>query len=220
MPVLNRFNTTLSYARALFGVKMLSGKESASELVQFAMRSSFIRPYQIEEEFGEFANLVAEQHPRFVLEIGTFKGGTLFTFSRLAASDAKIMYLDITPHGKLRGALYRSFASNRGKVVSIIGDSHQQTSLDRVRAELSGNRLDMLFIDGDHSYDGVRRDFEMYSGLVRPGGIVAFHDIVEHPPEAGCEVAQLWQELKQRYRHLEIIKDRKQCWAGIGVLWV
>jgi len=48
---------------------------------------------------------------------------------------------------------------------------------------LNGEPLDFLFIDGDHTYEGVKRDFEMYSPLVRNGGIIAFHDIVKHPPE-------------------------------------
>jgi hypothetical protein len=34
----------------------------------------------------------------------------------------------------------------------------------------------LLFIDGDHRYEGVRRDFEMYSPLVGAGGLIAFHD--------------------------------------------
>lgn len=37
-------------------------------------------------------------------------------------------------------------------------------------------RYDMLIIDGDHSYDGVKFDFETYSGLVRAGGYILFDD--------------------------------------------
>jgi hypothetical protein len=74
-----------------------------------------------------------------------------------------------------------------------------------------------LFIDGDHSYEGVRRDFELYSHLVKDKGIIAFHDIVVHPPETGCEVSRLWNELKKRSQYSEIINDRKQRWGGIGV---
>lgn len=36
--------------------------------------------------------------------------------------------------------------------------------------------IDLLFIDGDHSYDGVRRDWEAFSPFVRPSGVVVFHD--------------------------------------------
>ena len=40
--------------------------------------------------------------------------------------------------------------------------------------------IDFLFIDGDHTYEGVKRDFEMCSLLVRKGGIIAFLDTVPH----------------------------------------
>jgi predicted O-methyltransferase YrrM len=43
---------------------------------------------------------------------------------------------------------------------------------------LKDNKVDFLFIDADHSYEGVKKDFEMYSPLVRKGGIIAFHDII------------------------------------------
>jgi len=46
-----------------------------------------------------------------------------------------------------------------------------------VRGILGSRKLDFLFIDGDHSYEGVRRDFEMYSPLVREGGIICMQCI-------------------------------------------
>ncbi|MCS7366302.1 MAG: class I SAM-dependent methyltransferase [archaeon YNP-WB-062] len=67
--------------------------------------------------------------------------------------------------------------------------------------------MDFLFIDGDHTYEGVKKDFEMYSPLVRGGGIIAFHDIVQHPPETGCEVSGFWNEIKLRYKYREIVED-------------
>jgi len=60
----------------------------------------------------------------------------------------------------------------------------------------------------------------MYSSLVRPGGVIAFHDIVAHPPEAQCHVKEFWDVVKQRYRYKEIIDGPQQQWAGIGVLYV
>jgi predicted O-methyltransferase YrrM len=85
---------------------------------------------------------------------------------------------------------------------------------------LDGEKLDYLFIDGDHTYAGVKRDFEMYSPLVRSGGQVAFHDIAEHTREPSCEVDKFWNEIKQHYRHREMIENPKQGWAGIGVLFL
>ncbi|RPH56645.1 MAG: class I SAM-dependent methyltransferase, partial [Acidobacteria bacterium] len=87
--------------------------------------------------------------------------------------------------------------------------------------------LDVLFIDGDHSYEGVRRDFEMYRPLVREGGLIVFHDIV---PDFGQRygastrastggVPQFWAELKSRYPDVqEIIEDPRQDGYGLGVL--
>jgi predicted O-methyltransferase YrrM len=83
---------------------------------------------------------------------------------------------------------------------------------------LSGRQLDLLFIDGDHTYEGVKSDFEMYSPLARDGAVIAFHDILEHPPKLGVEVDRYWNEIKAGYRHVEIVSARRP-WGGIGVLW-
>lgn len=70
----------------------------------------------------------------------------------------------------------------------ILGDS--KTELSSLLNDLK--RIDFLFIDGDHTYEGVKRDFLMYSPLVRKGGIIAFHDIVPHPPECGGDIPRFW----------------------------
>ena len=92
--------------------------------------------------------------------------------------------------------------------------------LDQVKAVFRGQPLDYLFIDGDHSYQGVKSDFRMYSPLVRKGGIVAIHDVAEHPTALGSEVSRFWDEIKAQCRHAEIIESKSQGWAGIGVLYV
>src|SRR6202021_3047068 len=85
-------------------------------------------------------------------------------------------------------ALVPRFPRNRQQLPLIRGDSHTPETLDRVERLLTSDKLDYLFIDGDHTYDGVKRDFEMYSPLVRSGGMIAFHDIVVHTKEKSCEV--------------------------------
>ena len=37
-------------------------------------------------------------------------------------------------------------------------------------------KIDLLFIDGDHSYEGVKLDFELYSKLLSPKGVIILHD--------------------------------------------
>ena len=50
---------------------------------------------------------------------------------------------------------------------------------DSVAAASSWSRpIDLLFIDGDHSYEGVRRDWEAFTRFVAPFGVVVFHDTI------------------------------------------
>ena len=89
----------------------------------------------------------------------------------------------------------------------------------RVRSLLAGSPVDVLFIDGDHSYAGAKRDFELYHSLVRLGGFVAFHDIVRHAANVGCQVDRFWAEIRNNYRTEELVENPDQSGKGIGVLW-
>jgi predicted O-methyltransferase YrrM len=185
-----------------------------------------IKPIQVKYEIAKLLEIVAGLRPRVVLEIGTAGGGTLFLFTRAADPNAKIISIDL-PGGPFGGGyprwkipLYKSFSKEGQEIYLIRRDSHDPQTLEEVKRILGGERVDFLFIDGDHTYEGVKRDFEMYSPLVREGGIIAFHDICPHPPETKCEVNRFWNEIKQRYKFAEIVEDRDQKWAGIGVLYV
>ena len=100
----------------------------------------------------------------------------------------------------------------------IRDDSHAARSRDKVKALLGENQLDVLFIDGDHSFEGVKQDFVNYSPFVRPDGLIVFHDIASHPPAKDVHVEEFWAEVKAQYPFQEIIEDVNQGWAGIGIL--
>jgi len=192
----------------------------------FPFKHWSIRPGQVKEEITELLKILAMYDSRFILEIGTSGGGTLFLFARVSSPDAVIISIDL-PGGPFGGGyrewripLYKSFAIHRQKMYLIREDSHARFTLNMVEKILKGHKLDFLFIDGDHTYGGVKMDFEMYSKLVRKGGMIAFHDICPHLTQTKCEVSKFWCEIKDGYEHIELIKDRKQRWAGIGVLYV
>ena len=183
-----------------------------------------IRPLQVAEELAGLLERLAAEQPRRLLEIGTARGGTLFALCRAAAPDALLVSLDL-PWGSgggyrpWREALYSRFGTGRQRVVPLRGDSGARATRDRVAAVLDGP-LDFLLIDGDHSYEGARRDWELYAPLVRPGGLIAFHDIVPGPPALVGGVPELWTEIASGRATETLVRDWDQKGCGIGLVRV
>lgn len=186
--------------------------------------SLHIRPIQNPSELREFIHFLEPFRLQRILEIGTARGGTLYLFARIATPDAILMSIDLP--GGLFGKgyplwkipLYRSFALHQQTIHLERGNSHDDVMLRRVNSVFRSKFLDFLFIDGDHKYEGVKRDFEMYSPFVRPGGIISFHDIVPGNPSIVGGVPQFWAEIKTQYEHREIVDDWQQGGFGIGIL--
>jgi cephalosporin hydroxylase len=181
---------------------------------------------QVRSEIVALGKILQAHAPARSLEIGTNYGGTLFLLCNLSSPSAKIISVDL-PSGRFGGGyprrkipLFRQFPKSGQQQHLIRADSHRQETKERVLRILHGELLDYLFLDGDHTYEGVRQDFEMYAPLVRSGGIIALHDIAVHNRDTGCQVDKFWNEVKNQYRHQEIVEDPKQAWAGIGILYV
>ena len=58
--------------------------------------------------------------------------------------------------------------------------------------------IDLLFIDGNHTYPGVQSDYDRFSPRVKTGGVILFHDVANHRKDPGKEVEVI-----------EFINDRK-----------
>ncbi len=180
---------------------------------------------QIKSEIIGLVSELAKNPSRRLLEIGTATGGTLFMFTRIAAKDADIISIDL-PFGrygagylKYRASLMRAFALVNQKMHLLRLDSHQASTIDKLKDILKGELLDFLFIDGDHSYAGVKADFENYSPLVRPGGLIAFHDIVDNDNDKSFGTQVFWREIKDKYQHQEFVRpEADNVGCGIGLL--
>jgi predicted O-methyltransferase YrrM len=177
-----------------------------------------IEPVQIRSEAIAFLSLLRDERPRRVLEVGTANGGTLYLLSWAAASDARLLSIDVREAPRVRRLLYRGFVGRRQRVAVRTADSHDRETRVSVERFFRGAPLDVLFIDGDHSYDGVRRDYELYAPLVRPGGLIAFHDIVEGPETAVGGVPRFWREASASLGDpIEFVESWSQGGYGIGV---
>jgi predicted O-methyltransferase YrrM len=210
-------------------VPQLAQKSYSAEIaVGVAMKGlgGYIRPSQLRWEILSLARIVEKLRPRTVLEIGTSTGGTLFLWARLATPDANLISIDL-PGGENEWAyprwkepFYKTFASAGQRIDLIRGDSHGTEVFGEFQKSLGAHKIDFLFIDGDHSYAGVKKDYELYSPFVRKGGVIAFHDVAVHPPITGSEVHLFWDELKRSQITKEFIENETQGWAGIGVVFL
>lgn len=218
----NAWRVARCWARYL----IFGGRLGVPGLIDFIMGNHFFPSCQLPSELTALGEILAALRPKCALEMGTAQGGTLLFLTKLASPNATILSIDL-PSGKFgggytrrRGWFYMRFAHRRQRVHLLRGDSHANEILGHVKGVLPGGALDYVFIDGDHSYEGVRQDFETYAPLVRRGGVIAFHDIAEGPPQSVGGVPRFWREVKSRYRHTELIWDRNQVGYGIGVLYI
>ena len=199
------------------------------EVINFTFNTlgETIRPEQIKEEFRELLKLITNNELNTILEIGTANGGSLFSFCKLASVDATIISIDL-PQGMFGGGypdwkipIYNLFKSENQDLFLLREDSHSIQTYDKILKILNGKKLSFLFLDGDHTYDGTKNDFNMYSNLVKKGGIIAFHDIAPNGIEERVGgVPIFWNEIKLLYNYKEFINDHKQTGYGIGCLFV
>jgi predicted O-methyltransferase YrrM len=92
--------------------------------------------------------------------------------------------------------------------------------LSTVKSILKDQEVDFLSIDSDHTYEGIKRDFQVYSPLVRKGGLIAFHDICKGPPELVGAVNKFWNEIRPGYVRKEIVNSSNQEGYGMCVLYI
>ena len=206
--------------------KKIGRNSSLKTIVNFGMADNFglLRSGQINSEIHALLSIVKALKPQVIVEIGTATGGTLFMLSRVLEPKGILISIDL-PYGKFGGGyhvwkipLYKSFATEKQKIYLLRVDSHKLMTLKKLKQLLDKQLIDFLFIDGDHSAKGVMKDFKMYSGLVRKGGLIAFHDIVSCSKSSDCKVDLFWNKIKRTHQYQEIINDKNQDWGGIGIL--
>lgn len=187
---------------------------------------------QDSHELYQLQRVLYAQSPATVIEIGTYLGGTLVTLCGAAARDALIISIDL-PGGDFGGKggggypeenipIYFSWAK-RGQTMRLLrNDSHAKVTQDTVKEVLGDKEVDFLLLDGDHTYEGVKRDFYDYLPFMNQRwGIIALHDICPHEEGGATNVEKFWKELKEKYEYTdEFVEDADKGWGGIGVVYL
>ena len=132
-----------------------------------------------------FAALLDTAHPEVAIEIGTYKGGSLYQISR----NAEIVHsVDISPDCReLLGHHFNNVEFHTGKSAELIPEILQ-------KIKQQGGNLGFVLIDGDHTTEGVRADINAILKVVPTVPLyIVFHDSFNPPARQGILLAN-WNE--------------------------
>jgi len=192
--------------------------KNTSKIVEGAFAFGTIQNYK---EIYQAVDFIVNQNISSFLEIGTNQGGTFYAW--ICASNPGVRISVDLPHGefgtnnfdeKKRNSILSGYP---GECYFISGSSQDKSNLMKVEEYLAGRMLDFLFIDGDHTEEGVTKDFLMYKHLVKKDGWIGFHDIKDSQfhHSHNCFVDKLWKKLSGD--KLEYI-DNSNGFGGIGFI--
>jgi predicted O-methyltransferase YrrM len=129
------------------------------------------RPRDMVVPLAEVLTLAAicrHQRPRQIFEIGTHTGSSTLVMAINAPEETEIVTLDLAPSETV-GSAYRN-TKHSSRIRQLYGDSR---TLDYTPFL---GKVDFVFIDADHTYDGVKSDTEKAFQLLRPGGVIVWDD--------------------------------------------
>jgi cephalosporin hydroxylase len=171
--------------------------------------------WQYPNQFSKYLALLQKHKISSYIEIGCRWGGTFILtneYLKMFNEINKCVAVDIIDSPVINYCLLNKEAS----FIKINSQSKE------FKNYMLNNNFDLIFIDGDHSYEGVKTDYEVCK---KSGKIFVFHDIVSDECPG---VVKFWNELKstenQTYDFFEFIEQYDDVWnntrqkfLGIGV---
>ncbi|MDB6023623.1 MAG: protein of unknown function, putative O-methyltransferase [Pedosphaera sp.] len=175
----------------------------------------------IRQDFDEAAALfkaVRSRPQARGVEVGRFNGGSTLLLAVAIGAEGRLVSIDIEPQDDAALAAILQRANLRERVELLVGDANQVQR---------GEDYDFVFIDGDHSYEGAKRDHNLWGRKTRPGGLIIHHDMAnsrQFSTQWG-ELARLRSdilagqkeelELVEEVGSLSIFKKRNGSWTEI-----
>lgn len=216
----------------------VAAEHAAQDPKELAALAAYLTTHTLARPDGRAPNPL-----RRIVEIGSFQGGTLWFWRRLAP-DALIVAIDIGVHCDGCSARRAHSDCPRDRIrqnadVFIEQDSRNANTIGIV-ADKVGLReialhgwaglfpedagIDLLFIDGNHSFDAVEADFQNYAPMLSPQGIVVLHDVAgpaatlpnDGNPSYG--VVEFWTNIRRLVPQSFEISERPGVGYGLGVV--
>ncbi len=172
---------------------------------------------QVQSELDDFIALCNELQPESYLEVGARDGIALRYFVERVPTIKRVAVVDLPGAKWGRDGSEAQLRDNVAALTDVECTLHIGDSTDpRIIAAASEHSYDVVFIDADHTYEGVLSDYENYGPLANM--ILAMHDI-NHPPDSSAYgPTRLWNEVRgpEDVALIDVADSRK----GIGVIYV
>jgi predicted O-methyltransferase YrrM len=143
------------------------------------VKSDNIFTHLTTQEKRKIFNLARSVKVGYAVEIGSYLGASSSFIAAGLNQDCILICIDTWENDAMSEGMMNTFNAHcnntkkySDKIMRVKGFS--QNVVDEVRKIT--NKIDFLFIDGDHSYDSCKKDWDKYSPLLKNGSIVIFHD--------------------------------------------
>lgn len=174
---------------------------------------------QVGTELSFFLQFLTDFDVKSILSIGCLQGGLEFNIAKHYHAKGKqcfIVGLDWMLHKEMLVTL--EVVKRRFPGISL---NYIRCDTQRKNNVCALGWFDFVFVDGDHSYQGCKNDYDL--ALKHTKKYIGFHDLKEtdYYVKNGidCGVQQLWQEIKSEKKHRFAEAIDMNCeWGGIGIL--
>lgn len=175
-----------------------------------------VEMFQSWPELTELLHFLQQLDPQRVIVIGAHHCAWELIVSSVCSEGTKFISIDAHDDPR-RQEITRVLNEWHYPVEFIKGWSHEQATRDAVERTLGDSLADVLYIDGDHAYERVETDTEMYQGLVRPGGLMIYHDVSNFVNADAPGSRKHWAETMEKHGGT-LIQIRHGNGHGFGIL--
>lgn len=169
-------------------------------------------------------DLVRNLKPRLVVELGVHLGCSIFSFSQ-AVKDGKLStqtdgidtWKGDQNSGYYSDVIFKRVHEIKNSCYPNLKINFVKTTFNKACKKYPEKSIDILHIDGLHTYKAVKHDFDNWVGKVKNDGIILLHDISVKQGGVGNHkfgVYKLWEEIKKKYQTLEFTHS-----YGLGVVF-